>query len=191
MQVQISRSEITQVYGEEGALFNDKSEREEFVDLCNRDKGIQTFFRSYCNIPNGSFLKWKTDPLGEKKVDLGLICDGELILLVDVERTRQPHFKKDFPFKNVVGPNKKYYPVVNALKRKDSYFENYDLPYVQWGWNGIMTKGTLITKESIEKSPVQWVNCIGGFEDVMHRVPYGEVYMFGKDITEKEKCRFK
>ena len=161
MSIQISRAEITEVYGGKGALFNDKSEREEFIDLINRDKRLQTFLRSYCDIPHDSFLKWKSDPFGEKKVDLGLICDGELILVSDVERTRQPEFNKDFPFKDVVGPNKKYYPAVNTLKRKDSYFENNDLPYVQWGWNGIMTKGILITKESIEKSPIQWVNCEG------------------------------
>ena len=127
MSIQISRAEFTEVYGGQGALFNDKPERKEFVDLINRDKRLQTFLRSYCDIPHDSFLEWRKDPLGLYKVDLGLNCDGELILVSDVERTRQPEFNKDFPFKDVVGPNKKYYPVVNALKRKDSYFENNDL----------------------------------------------------------------
>ena len=144
-QQQILRSKIKQqgevAHGKNNA-FQDLAERIALRNFLANCPDFQAFWKNYFGTPPNT--KIKDDPLGEYKVDLGIVDDiyGTTIyglIEVDVfnswgENGYPAHYKK-----------------FHVLERKLKYFESTDYKYLTCTFNNVHTQMVCTTRENIEK----------------------------------------
>ena len=125
--------------------FDDEAQRNALIKMCGDDGCpiLRGFIQDYFKMEDDKDYKFKNDPLGECKVDLGIKCkqDDKLIGLIEVD-----YFKKwglTWP------PN---YRFCNRLLRKEKYYKEYpQYPYINITFNVGGTDGIFTTKEIEQK----------------------------------------
>ena len=155
--------------------YDDKPERTALRRFLKNCPDFQGFWRSYFGtLPN---ITLKEDPLGEYKVDLGIVNDEEHkiygLIEVDVfnswgESGYPAHYKK-----------------FHVLERKLKYFEDTDYKYLTCTFNNTHTQMVCTTRENIEKCHFlygiteMWMPAIKARDRVV-RCPLDEnVFWFG------------
>ena len=124
--------------------FQDLAERIALRNFLANCPEFQSFWKNYFGTPPNT--KIKDDPLGEKRVDLGIVDDSIYgnatiygLIEVDVfnswgENGYPAHYKK-----------------FHVLERKLKYFEDTDYKYLTCTFNNVHTQMVCTTRENIEK----------------------------------------
>ena len=177
-QQQILRGKIRQ-QGEiahgKGNAFQDLAERIALRNFLVNCPDFQQFWKNYFGTPPNTTLQ--DDPLGEYKVDLGIVNDEEHkiygLIEVDVfnswgENGYPAHYKK-----------------FHVLERKLKYFEDTDYKYLTCTFNNVHTQMVCTTRENIERCHFlygiteMWMPAIKAKDRVV-RCPLDEnVFWFG------------
>tara|TARA_Y100000817_G_C16662856_1_gene457941 strand:+ start:95 stop:622 length:528 start_codon:yes stop_codon:yes gene_type:complete len=127
--------------------FDDEEQRKAFKKMVGHDGCpiLYKFLQNYFDIKPDKNYIIKNDPLGEKKVDLGIVCveDNKIVGLIEVD-----YFKKWNP---TWPPN---YRFCNRLLRKEKYYKMHPYPYVNITFNVGGTDGIMTTKEIEQKYPI-------------------------------------
>ena len=167
--------------------YDDKKERIALKYFLYTNKDFQKFVVNYVGITGPIDLIF--DPLGEYKVDAGIVQDGKLIGLIEVDYYTKWSPSESNPF----GTWPYNYRWCHALVRKFKYWQNNNLPYIACTFNMQHTKMLVSTNEMQEKymhtkkiKPVELAN-----ETVMDwflEIPLSVAKKFG-DWTEEELKR--
>ena len=117
--------------------FNDKEQRDAFKRMVKSCPVLYKYLYEYFNIDPNKSYKIIVDPLGEMKVDLGILCteDNTIVGLVEVD-----YFKKWVT-------HRQNYKYCNRLARKEKYYKEHPYPYVNITFNVGGTSGIMTTKE--------------------------------------------
>ena len=124
-----------------GNAFNDKPERKALRTFLIDCPDFQGFWKNYFGTPPHTTLK--DDPLGEYKVDLGIVDDiyGTTIYgLIEVDVFNS--WGESYPA---------HYKKFHVLERKLKYFEDTDYKYLTCTFNNTHTQMVCTTRENIEK----------------------------------------
>ena len=156
--------------------FQDLAERIALRNFLANCPDFQQFWKNYFGTPPNTTLQ--EDPLGEYKVDLGIVDNDEEhkiygLIEVDVfnswgENGYPAHYKK-----------------FHVLERKLKYFENTDYKYLTCTFNNTHTQMVCTTRENIERCHFlygiteMWMPAIKAKDRVV-RCPLDEnVFWFG------------
>ena len=178
MQTQQLRDKIRQ-QGEiahgKGNAFQDLAERIALRNFLANCPDFQGFWKNYFGTPPNTTLK--EDPLGEYKVDLGIVDNiyGTTIYgLIEVDVFNS--WGESYPA---------HYKKFHVLERKLKYFENTDYKYLTCTFNNTHTQMVCTTRENIEKCHFlygiteMWMPKIDAYDRVV-RCPLDEnVFWFG------------
>ena len=142
-QQQILRSKIRQqgeVAHGKGNAFQDLAERIALRNFLANCPDFQGFWKSYFGtLPN---ITLKEDPLGEYKVDLGIVdLEHKIYGLIEVD-VFNSWGESGYPA---------HYKKFHVLERKLKYFENTDYKYLTCTFNNVHTQMVCTTRENIEK----------------------------------------
>ena len=146
----IDNNDKKQLAGKQG--YNDKPQRDAFKRMAS--EGGCEVTRNYLvdyfklDMTNEEYYI-SSDPLGNNKVDLGIFRkrDNKVMGLVEVDVINK--WIKDWPYPRT--------GVVNRLLRKEPYYENMSLPYVNISFNVSGTDGVMTNKETHAKYPLtEW-----------------------------------
>ena len=142
MKKYISNENKSHAAGKQG--YNDKPQRIAFRKMVQSDGCpiLIEFLISYFNLVEGKDYKIVNDPLGERKVDLGILDveENKLVGLVEVD-----YFKSW----NSSWPNN--YKVLNRVLRKEGYYSKNNLPYINISFNVQGDCGIFTTREMEQK----------------------------------------
>ena len=142
MQTQQLKNKIKQ-QGEiahgKGNSYQDLAERIALRNFLANCPDFQGFWKSYFGtLPN---ITLKEDPLGEYKVDLGIVTEGENIHgLIEVDVFNS--WDETFPT---------YYTKFHVLERKLKYFQGTDYKYLTCTFNNTHNQMACTTRENIER----------------------------------------
>lgn len=128
--------------------FNDRDQRIAFKNMTRTCPTLKSFLTDYFNIEPDKNYFITVDPLGEMKVDLGIVCEetNTIVGLVEVD-----YYKKWNP----TWPSN--YKYCNRLARKEKYYKHLPYPYVNITFNVGGTDGIMTTKEVEQKYPLtEW-----------------------------------
>ena len=160
-----------------GKSFQDHAERNALRNFLANCNPFQQFWKNYFGTPPNTTLQ--DDPLGEYKVDLGIVTDNGYgttiygLIEVDVfnswgESGYPAHYKK-----------------FHVLERKLKYFEGTDYKYITCTFNKWHNQMVCTTRENIEKCHFlygiteMWMPKIDAYDRVV-RCPLDEnVFWFG------------
>ena len=141
MQTQQLRNKIKQ-QGEiahgTGNSYNDRKEREALRYFLYWNKDFQQLWQEYFGTPTNSYLM--EDPLGEKRVDLGIVSNSSIHGLIEVDVFNS--WGESYPA---------HYKKFHVLERKLKYFEDTDYKYLTCTFNNVHTQMVCTTRENIEK----------------------------------------
>ena len=144
-QQQILRSKIKQ-QGEiahgKGKSFQDLAERIALRNFLANCPNFQAFWANYFGTPPNTMLQ--EDPLGEYKVDLGIVTDNDeehkIYGLIEVDVFNS--WGEKYPA---------HYKKFHVLERKLKYFEDTDYKYITCTFNKRHNQMCATTRENIEK----------------------------------------
>ena len=142
MQTQQLRDKIKQ-QGEiahgKGNSYQDLAERIALRNFLANCPEFQGFWRSYFGtLPN---ITLKEDPLGEKRVDLGIVdFEHKIYGLIEVDVFNS--WGESYPA---------HYKKFHVLERKLKYFEGTDYKYLTCTFNNTHTQMACTTRENIER----------------------------------------
>ena len=143
MQTQQLRNKIKQ-QGEiahgKGKSFQDLAERIALRTFLANCPEFQGFWKSYFGIPPNTTLK--DDPLGEYKVDLGIVSNSNETIHGLIEVDVFNSWGESYPA---------HYKKFHVLERKLKYFEGTDYKYLTCTFNNTHTQMVCTTRENIEK----------------------------------------
>ena len=155
--------------------FNDEAQRKALKDFLRTDLDFVRFILDYAEIKSDAKpCDIIDDPLGEKRVDLGIIDKNSNVrCLVEVDY----YFKWD-PF----WP--KNYKNAHALERKIKYWRGKNIPYIGCTFSKNLDKMIVITDELITEfmhtKRKKWVELHGEWvEDVFISIPPLRAFKFG------------
>ena len=142
MQTQQLRDKIKQ-QGEiahgKGKSYEDHNERNALRNFLANCPEFQSFWKNYFGTPTNSYLL--EDPLGEKRVDLGIVTEGEIIHgLIEVDVFNS--WEETFPT---------YYTKFHVLERKLKYFQGTNYKYLTCTFNNTHNQMACTTRENIER----------------------------------------
>ena len=143
MQTQQLRNKIKQ-QGEiahgKGKSFQDHKERNALRYFLANCPEFQSLWKNYFGTPTNSYLL--EDPLGEKRVDMGIVTDeGKSIHgLIEVDVFNS--WGESYPA---------HYKKFHVLERKLKYFQDTDYKYLTCTFNNTHTQMVCTTRENIEK----------------------------------------
>ena len=142
-QQQILRGKIRQqgeVAHGKGNAFQDLAERIALRNFLANCPDFQGFWKSYFGtLPN---ITLKDDPLGEYKVDLGIVdLEHKIYGLIEVD-VFNSWGESGYPA---------HYKKFHVLERKLKYFENTDYKYITCTFNKWHNQMVCTTRENIEK----------------------------------------
>ena len=151
--------------------YNDYPERKAFRTLLWQDESFKDWIKNYfqLNMENGPF-KIIEDPLGEYKVDLGMIdSDGNIVGLIEVDVFFS--WKDKWP---------SYYKWCHRLGRKTKYWINNSYPYINVTFNTNHNNAILTTREIESQYPIKdkWFKDKKMTEQV-REVPISKAIKFG------------
>ena len=144
MQTQQLKQKIRQqgeVAHGKGNAFQDLAERIALRNFLANCPDFQAFWANYFGTPPHTTLK--EDPLGEYKVDLGIVDNiyGTTIYgLIEVDVFNS--WGESYPA---------HYKKFHVLERKLKYFEDTDYKYLTSTFNNVHTQMVCTTRENIEK----------------------------------------
>ena len=125
--------------------YDDIEQRLAFIKMVGTDGCpiLRKFLTNYFDMKEDKSYIIKVDPLGVKKVDLGIKCEetNEIVGLVEVDYFKQwnPTWPSNYRF-------------CNRLARKEKYYKMYpEYPYVNITFNVGGTDGIMTTKETEQK----------------------------------------
>ena len=124
-----------------GNAFQDLAERIALRNFLANCPDFQQFWKNYFGTPPHTILK--DDPLGEYKVDLGIVDDiyGTTIYgLIEVDVFNS--WGEKYPA---------HYKKFHVLERKLKYFQDTDYKYLTCTFNNTHTQMACTTRENIEK----------------------------------------
>ena len=130
--------------------YDDIEQRLAFTKMVGTDGCpiLRKFLTNYFDMKEDKSYIIKVDPLGVKKVDLGIKCKetNEIVGLVEVDVFKEW---------NPTWPS--HYSFCNRLLRKEKYYKMYPYPYVNISFNVGGTDGIMTTKEVEQKYPItEW-----------------------------------
>ena len=182
MQTQQLRDKIRQ-QGEiahgKGKSFQDLAERIALRTFLANCPNFQQFWKNYFGTPPNTTLK--EDPLGEYKVDLGIVSNSN-----GVSTNNSIHGLIEVDVFNSWGESyPAHYKKFHVLERKLKYFEGTDYKYLTCTFNNTHTQMVCTTRENIEKCHFlygvteMWMPKINAHDRVV-RCPLDEnVFWFG------------
>ena len=122
-----------------GTPYDDTNERNALRYFLANCPEFQSFWKNYFGTPTNSYLL--EDPLGEKRVDLGIVTEGEIIHgLIEVDVFNS--WEETFPT---------YYTKFHVLERKLKYFQGTDYKYLTCTFNNTHNQMACTTRENIER----------------------------------------
>ena len=143
MQTQQLRDKIKQ-QGEiahgKGKSFQDLAERIALRTFLANCPEFQGFWKSYFGIPPNTTLK--DDPLGEYKVDLGIVSNSNETIHGLIEVDVFNSWGESYPA---------HYKKFHVLERKLKYFQGTNYKYLTCTFNNTHTQMVCTTREKIEK----------------------------------------
>ena len=126
------------VHGQ-GRSYEDKNERTALRYFLANCPNFQAFWANYFGTPPHTTLK--EDPLGEYKVDLGIVdLEHKIYGLIEVDVFNS--WGEKYPA---------HYKKFHVLERKLKYFEDTDYKYLTCTFNNTHTQMVCTTRENIEK----------------------------------------
>ena len=162
------------VHGQ-GRSYEDKNERAALRYFLANCPNFQQFWTNYFGTPTNT--KIKDDPLGEYKVDLGLVdrtYESRIHGLIEVDVFQS--WGESYPA---------HYKKFHVLERKLKYFEDTDYKYLTCTFNKRHNQMCATTRENIEKCHFlygvteMWMPKINSYDRVV-RCPLDEnVFWFG------------
>jgi len=141
MTKQVNNQDKAIFAGEQG--YNDEVQRTAFKKMMGSCKILSQFLVKYVNCENTNDTYYiKIDPLGDFKVDLGIlrVSDDKVMGLVEVD-----------VFNKWVDNWPRNYTKVNRLARKEKYYKDKGLPYVNISFNTSGTNGIMTDMETEQK----------------------------------------
>ena len=177
MQTQQLRDKIRQ-QGEiahgQGNSYNDRKEREALRYFLYWNKDFQQLWAEYFGTPTNSYLL--EDPLGEKRVDLGIVSNSNNSIHGLIEVDVFNSWEETFPT---------YYTKFHVLERKLKYFQGTDYKYLTCTFNNTHNQMACTTRENIERCLEKygivklWMPKIEAYDTVV-RCPLDEnIFWFG------------
>ena len=165
--------------------YDDKPERTALRKFLKTSKPFQSFWANYFGTPSNTTLQ--EDPLGEYKVDLGIVdkdydfrntgkplLQGQVYGLIEVDVFNS--WGESYPT---------HYKKFHVLERKLKYFEGTDHKYLTCTFNNTHTQMVCTTRENIERCHFlygiteMWMPAINARDRVV-RCPLDEnVFWFG------------
>ena len=122
-----------------GTPYDDTNERAALRNFLKNSKDFQSFWANYFGTPANSYLL--EDPLGEKRVDLGIVTEGEIIHgLIEVDVFNS--WGETYPT---------YYTKFHVLERKLKYFQGTNYKYLTCTFNNTHNQMACTTRENIER----------------------------------------
>ena len=125
-----------------GNSYQDLAERIALRNFLANCPNFQQFWKNYFGTPPNTTLQ--DDPLGEYKVDLGIVDDNDeehkIYGLIEVDVFNS--WGEKYPA---------HYKKFHVLERKLKYFENTDYKYLTCTFNNTHTQMVCTTRENIEK----------------------------------------
>ena len=159
-----------------GNSYADHSERDALRNFLANSPNFQQFWKNYFGTPANTTLQ--EDPLGEYKVDLGIVTEGKNICHGLIEVDVFESWGESYPA---------HYKKFHVLERKLKYFEGTDYKYLTCTFNNVHTQMVCTTRENIEKCHFlygiteMWMPKINAYDRVV-RCPLDEnVHWFGKE----------
>ena len=162
------------VHGQ-GTPYQDKNERAALRNFLKDSKDFQAFWTNYFGTPANSMIK--DDPLGKKKVDLGLVdrtYESRIHGLIEVDVFES--WGESFPA---------HYKKFHVLERKLKYFQETDYKYLTCTFNKTHNQMYCTTRDNIEKCHFLygitklWMPKIQAYDTVV-RCPLDEnIFWFG------------
>lgn len=152
--------------------YDDKPERNAFKKFVKEDDKTLEFLYDYMNLETDVRYKIVDDPLGERRVDLGIVNTetGKLVGIVEVDVYES--WKDEWP---------KYYKWNHRLLRKEKYYIDNDLPYINITFNTKYTSGICSTRELEQKYPVKHKEFKQfGKKDYVREIPLDESIKIGE-----------
>ena len=157
-----------------GNSYQDHKERNALRNFLANCPDFQQFWKNYFGTPSNTTLK--DDPLGEYRVDLGIVTEGKNTIHGLIEVDVFNSWGESFPA---------HYKKFHVLERKLKYFENTDYKYLTCTFNNTHTQMCCTTRENIEKCHFlygitnMWMPAIQSHDTVV-RCPLDEnVFWFG------------
>ena len=177
MQTQQLRDKIRQ-QGEiahgTGHSYNDRKERNALRNFLANCPDFQGFWKSYFGTPPNTTLK--EDPLGEYKVDLGIVSNSSNSIHGLIEVDVFNSWGESYPT---------HYKKFHVLERKLKYFEGTNYKYLTCTFNNTHNQMVCTTRENIDKCHFlygvteMWMPAIKARDRVV-RCPLDEnVFWFG------------
>ena len=161
------------VHGQ-GRSYEDKNERVALRNFLKTSKPFQSFWKNYFGTPPNTTLQ--EDPLGEYKVDLGIVTEGKNICHGLIEVDVFESWGENYPA---------HYKKFHVLERKLKYFEGTNYKYLTCTFNKRHTQMVCTTRENIERCIEKygitnmWMPKIKNYDTVV-RCPLDEnVFWFG------------
>ena len=121
--------------------YNDAMERLALRHFLAHNRPFQVFWKSYFGIPEGC-VGLIDDPLGQYKVDLGLVETEKRIIHGLIEVDVYNEWGNEFP---------KHYKKFHVLERKLKYFQDTDYPYLTCTFNRTHDQMCCTTRDNIER----------------------------------------
>ena len=127
------------VHGQ-GTPYQDKNERAALRNFLKTSKPFQDFWANYFGTPTNTMIK--DDPLGEYKVDLGMVSNSNENIHGLIEVDVFNSWGEKYPV---------HYKKFHVLERKLKYFEGTDYKYLTCTFNKWHNQMVCTTRENIEK----------------------------------------
>ena len=153
--------------------FNDKQERNALRNFLSNCRPFQSFWKNYFGMAEDAFLM--DDPLGECRVDMGLVSVGQKLVYGLIEVDVFNSWGTTFPLN---------YKKFHALERKLKYFQGTDYKYLTCTFNNRHNQMCCTTRENIEKClelygvTEMWMPAIGEYDRVIRCPIDSEVKWF-------------
>ena len=161
--------------------YDDTNERAALRNFLKTNKPFQDFWTNYFGTPANSCLK--DDPLGKKKVDLGLVdrtYESRIHGLIEVD-VFESWGENGYPV---------HYKKFHVLERKLRYFQQTDYKYLTCTFNRDHTQMVCTTRDNIERCLTKfgitklWMPKIQEYDMVL-RCPLDEnIHWFGVKGTK-------
>ena len=156
--------------------YDDRKERNALKRFLHEDKDFRDYIFNTFKLNKELKYRLVPDPLGKKKVDLGIVesVTGKLVGLIEVDYFNA--WKKAWP---------KFYKYHHILERKDKYWINNDYPYVAVTFNVLRDRMIVTDRETIIKYPVinKEFKSMKKYDRV-RELPLHESKFFGKSIDK-------
>ena len=165
--------------------FDDSTEINVFRTVALKNPDFQKYYMKFVDTSNDhEFIPKPYDIPGKySDVDIGIFFNGKAVCHIDVERSGPTSWVEEHP---------RYYKWIHFLGRKDKYLVKYNCPFFIVLFNHNLTKFVAVEKSVFQHIPtkLKWFKQKQQ-EDKVKEIPCKSCHIFGKNITEYERAKFK